>query len=166
MGWSAAGPAPTAAELADPTPERLAETVLGEFLVVRRALGPVVVLAYVPLARHYGISNRYLREGPSRRSCRGCSAGARHARAARRNQESGGRAGGYPGALFVLGAVQLPGSLVAGRLPLLLLLLSIGCYTAAWLGISGPLVAAGADRAIDAGAGGRARWRCGRRCYT
>jgi two-component system nitrogen regulation sensor histidine kinase NtrY len=65
-GWSAAGPMPTPTNAADARPERLARTNLGEFVVVRRAAGTQVVLIYVPLTQHYGISNRYLREGDGR----------------------------------------------------------------------------------------------------
>jgi two-component system nitrogen regulation sensor histidine kinase NtrY len=61
--WSAAGPLPTKDELENPQPEHLARTSLGDFVVVRRADATHVVLVYVPLTQHYGISNRYLREG-------------------------------------------------------------------------------------------------------
>jgi two-component system nitrogen regulation sensor histidine kinase NtrY len=61
--WSAAGPLPTAAEVADTLSERLAQTSLGYFIVVRQATASQVVLVYVPLTQHYGISNRYLRAG-------------------------------------------------------------------------------------------------------
>jgi signal transduction histidine kinase len=61
--WSAAGPLPTPDELNNPQPEHLARTSLGDFVVVRRADTSHVVLVYVPLTQHYGISNRYLREG-------------------------------------------------------------------------------------------------------
>ncbi len=135
VGWSASGPAPTAAELADPTPERLSQTALGEFLVVRRAQGPVVVLAYVPLARHYGISNRYLRDGAEPALLQGLQVQAAPVLP--------GEAKGLVAAIvdaqghYLFSVVQLPGSVVAGRLvPLLLLLLSIGCYTAGWLGLA------------------------------
>ena len=137
VGWSAAGPAPTAAELADPRPERLAETVLGEFLVVRRARGPVVVLACVPLARRYGISNRYLREGAEPALLQGMQVQVRA------TPVQPGEVRSLVAALvdtqghYLFSVVQLPGSLVAGRLlPLLLLLFSIGGYTAAWLGLA------------------------------
>ncbi|RZJ58524.1 MAG: hypothetical protein EOO55_00415, partial [Hymenobacter sp.] len=63
QAWSAAGPLPTAADVADPRPERLAQTSLGDFVVVRQAAAEWVVLVYVPLTRYYGISNRYLRAG-------------------------------------------------------------------------------------------------------
>ena len=61
--WSAAGPLPTKDELDNPQPEHLTRTSLGDFVVVRRADATHVVLVYVPLTQHYGISNRYLREG-------------------------------------------------------------------------------------------------------
>lgn len=137
MGWSASGPEPTAAELADPTPERLSQTALGEFLVVRRALGPVVVLTYIPLARHYGISNRYLREGAEPALLQGLQVQVQAARV------QPGEAKGLVAALvdtqghYLFSVVQLPGSVVAGRLlPLLLLLLGIAFYTAGWLGLA------------------------------
>jgi two-component system nitrogen regulation sensor histidine kinase NtrY len=61
--WSAAGPLPTATEVVDARPERLAHTSLGDFVVVRRTTATRVVLVYVPLTQQYGISNRYLRAG-------------------------------------------------------------------------------------------------------
>ena len=116
----------------------MSETALGEFLVVRRAWGEVVVLAYVPLARHYGISNRYLREGAEPALLQGMQVQVRAA------PVQPGESRGLVAALvdtqghYLFSVVQLPGSLVAGRLlPLLLLLLSIGCYTAGWLGLVG-----------------------------
>ena len=137
-GWSASGPAPTAAELADSSAERLAETALGEFLVVRRARGPVVVLVYIPLARRYGISNRYLRDGAEPALLQGLEVQVRRAPV---------RAGSTPGLVaaladahgrYLFSIVQLPGNALAGRvLPLALLLLGIACYTAGWLGVAG-----------------------------
>ncbi len=137
LGWSASGPAPTAAELADSIPERLAQTTLGEFLVVRRALGPVVVLTYVPLARHYGISNRYLREGAEPALLQGMEVQVR-ARPVQPHETHGlvaalvdtrGR--------YLFSVVQMPGDALTGRItPLVLLLLGIGCYTVGWLGVA------------------------------
>ncbi|MGI4740446.1 MAG: ATP-binding protein [Janthinobacterium lividum] len=62
-GWSAAGPLPTPADVADPHPEHLTQTGLGDFIVVRQAVATQVIVIYVPLTQHYGISNRYLRAG-------------------------------------------------------------------------------------------------------
>jgi len=136
-GWSASGPAPTATELADPTPERLAQTTLGEFLVVRRARGSVVVLAYVPLARRYGISNRYLRAGAEPALLQGMEV---QVRAAPINP---GETHGLVAALvdtqghYLFSVVQLPGNALTGRiLPLLLLVLGMVFYTMGWLGVA------------------------------
>ncbi|QKG53492.1 hypothetical protein [Hymenobacter sp. BRD67] len=135
-GWSASGPEPTSAELADPRAERLTETTLGEFLVVRRALGPVVVLVYVPLARHYGISNRYLREGATPALLQGMEVQVRAA------PVQPNAANGLVAALvdtqgqYLFSVVQLPGNALAGRLlPLALLVLGIAFYTVGWLGL-------------------------------
>ncbi len=135
-GWSASGPEPTSAELADPRAERLTETTLGEFLVVRRALGPVVVLVYVPLARHYGISNRYLREGAAPALLQGMEVQVRAA------PVQPNAANGLVAALvdtqgqYLFSVVQLPGNALAGRLlPLALLVLGIAFYTVGWLGL-------------------------------
>jgi two-component system nitrogen regulation sensor histidine kinase NtrY len=137
VGWSASGPAPTEAELADSVSERLSQTALGEFLVVRRASGPVVVLAYVPLARHYGISNRYLREGAEPALLQGMEVQVR-AKPVQPDETHGlvaalvdtqGR--------YLFSVVQMPGNALTGRiLPLLLLVLGMVCYTAGWLGVA------------------------------
>jgi len=138
IGWSASGPAPTEAELADSLSERLSQTPLGEFLVVRRARGSVVVLAYVPLARHYGISNRYLREGAEPALLQGMEVQVRA------NPVQPNETHGLVAALvdtqgrYLFSVVQMPGNALTGRiLPLLLLMLGIVCYTAGWLGVAG-----------------------------
>lgn len=137
VAWSASGPAPTAAELADTVSERLAQTPLGEFLAVRRQRGRVVVLAYVPLARRYGISNRYLREGAEPALLQGMEVQVRA------TPVQPGETHGLVAALvdtqgrYLFSVVQLPGNALTGRmLPLLLLLLGIGLYTAGWLGLA------------------------------
>jgi len=138
VAWSASGPAPTAAELADTVSERLAQTALGEFLVVRRALGPVVVLAYVPLARHYGISNRYLREGAEPTLLQGMEVQVRAAPV--HPYETHGLVAALLDTRghYLFSVVQMPGNALTGRvLPLLLLTLGIGCYTAGGLGLAG-----------------------------
>jgi two-component system nitrogen regulation sensor histidine kinase NtrY len=137
VGWSASGPAPTETELGDTVSERLSQTPLGEFLVVRRAIGSVVVLAYVPLARHYGISNRYLREGAEPALLQGMEVQVR-ATPVQPNETHGlvaalvdtqGR--------YLFSVVQMPGNALTGRiLPLMLLVLGIVSYTAGWLGVA------------------------------
>jgi two-component system nitrogen regulation sensor histidine kinase NtrY len=137
VAWSASGPAPLATELADTVSERLSQTTLGEFLVVRRARGPVVVLTYVPLARRYGISNRYLREGAEPALLQGMEVQVRA------TPLQPGETHGLVAALvdtqgrYLFSVVQMPGNALTGRiLPLLLLVLGIGCYTVGWLGIA------------------------------
>jgi two-component system nitrogen regulation sensor histidine kinase NtrY len=137
VAWSASGPAPTATELADTISERLSQTTLGEFLVVRRARGRVVVLAYVPLARHYGISNRYLRDGAEAALLQGMEVQVRA------TPVQPGETHGLVAALvdtqgrYLFSVVQLPGNALTGRIsPLLLLVLGIGFYTVGWLGIA------------------------------
>ena len=136
-GWSASGPAPTAAELADSISERLAQTALGEFLVVRRARGPVVVMVYVPLARHYGINNRYLREGAEPALLQGMEVQVRAAPVYPDKTRSLVAALVDTQGRYLFSVVQAPGNEMTGRiLPLLLLVLGIGGYTAGWLGVA------------------------------
>ncbi|QKG57492.1 HAMP domain-containing histidine kinase [Hymenobacter sp. BRD128] len=137
VAWSASGPAPTATELADTVSERLSQTAMGEFLTVRRRRGHVVVLAYVPLARRYGISNRYLREGAEPTLLQGMEVQVRA------TPVQPGETHGLVAALvdtqgrYLFSVVQLPGNALTGRiLPLLLLVLGIGFYTAGWLGLA------------------------------
>ncbi len=137
VGWSASGPGPTEAELADSSAERLSQTALGEFLVVRRAQGKVVVLVYVPLARRYGISNRYLREGAEPALLQSMEVQVR--RAPVRASETHGLVAALVDTQghYLFSVVQLPGNALTGRiLPLALLLLGIACYTAGWLGVA------------------------------
>lgn len=63
--WSDATLRPEA-EAASTVAERLVATSVGQFLVLRHRAGRFVILTYIPLERHYGISNRYLRAGGSR----------------------------------------------------------------------------------------------------
>ena len=58
-------------EAASIAAERLVETPVGHFLQLRRLAGRYLILTYLPLERHYGISNRYLREGGEQALFRG-----------------------------------------------------------------------------------------------
>ena len=51
--------------------ERLIDTSMGHFLVLHRRVGRFLILTYLPLERHYGISNRYLRAGGEQALFRG-----------------------------------------------------------------------------------------------
>ena len=68
--WSDATLQPEA-ETTSTVPEQLIETPVGHFLLLRRTAGRYLILVYVPLERHYGISNRYLREGGEKALFRG-----------------------------------------------------------------------------------------------
>ena len=67
--WSDATVRPEAG--ASSTVERLIETPVGHFLLLPRVAGRFLILTYVPLERHYSISNRYLREGGEQALFRG-----------------------------------------------------------------------------------------------
>ena len=131
VAWSAAGPEPTAADWADPRPERLVRTTLGEFLVVRRGQGRVRVLAYVPLARHYGISNRYLREGAEPALLQGLDVKIEEEQPAPGEKSSQVAAMLDSQGHYLFAVVQQPGSAAAGRtLPVALLLLGVVAWAA------------------------------------
>ena len=137
VAWSASGPEPPVADWANPSAERLVSTALGEFLVVRHMRGRVTVLAYVPLLRQYGISNRYLREGAEPALLQGMDVQVQAAR------PEPGQANGRVAAIvdgaghYLFSVVQLPGSTAAERtVPLLLLLLGIVAWLAGWLGLA------------------------------
>ena len=134
VGWSAAGPTPTAADFAMPTAERLAQNTLGDFLVVRQVHGPAVVLTCIPLARRYGINNRYLREDAEPALFQGFEV---------RVLARPGNIVGPVAALvdsqghYLFSVVQLPGNVLAANVaPLALLLLGVLCYTIAWLALA------------------------------
>ncbi|MGI4835502.1 MAG: ATP-binding protein [Janthinobacterium lividum] len=140
VAWSTSGPEPTASDWADRRPERLASTPLGEFLVVRQALGRVRVLVFVPLARHYGINNRYLRAGAEPALLQGLDVRVQAA------PPAPGQASGRMAALldsaghYLFTVVQEPGGAVAERtLPLALLLLGMVAWVAAGLGLAAGL---------------------------
>ncbi|MVN78502.1 HAMP domain-containing protein [Hymenobacter sp. HMF4947] len=137
LGWSASGPEPTPSDLADPAAERLVQNALGEFLVVRRTVGTVAVLVYIPLARHYGINNRYLRDDAEPALLQGLEVRVQA------HQVAAGTAAGSVAALvdskgsYLFSVVQLPGNILGNNeLPLLFLLLGVLSYVAAWLGIA------------------------------
>ncbi|TVT40709.1 HAMP domain-containing histidine kinase [Hymenobacter setariae] len=130
--WSAAGPSPKAEDIADERSEWLSQTSLGDFVVVRRAYGTIVVLVYIPLLQRYGISNRYLREGYGRALLQGLDVQVQSAIGAKPSTLVR-EATGQP--LF---AVQwLQNSSLAGRyLPLALLALGVLLYVGGWLALA------------------------------
>jgi len=134
VGWSASGPKPAVSDFTDVLPERLAQNALGEFLVVRRAVGPVVVLVYIPLARHYGINNRYLRDDAEPALFQGLEV---------RVQSRSGSTISPTAVLvdlqgrYLFAVVQLPGNAaMANVLPLSLLFFGCLCYAVAWLAVA------------------------------
>ncbi|MGI4874933.1 MAG: ATP-binding protein [Janthinobacterium lividum] len=134
VAWSAAGPKPTADDLANPAPEYFVKNALGKFLVVRRQLGEVLVLVYVPLDRHYGINNRYLRDDAEPALLQGLDV---------RVAPSAAEASGAEVALhdahghYLFSVARLPGTvLVNNAWPLALLLVGLTGYIVAWLGLA------------------------------
>jgi signal transduction histidine kinase len=134
--WSAAGPLPKAEDIADSRAEWLSQTNLGDFVVVRRTLDNTVVLVYIPLLQHYGISNRYLREGYGRALLQGLDVQVQavSADAVPNATTTVREANGQP--LFRVQWLQ--SSSLAGRyLPLALLVLGVLLYVAGWLALAG-----------------------------
>jgi|GEM_PF-196367 len=127
--WSDATLRPEADALSGPAAERMMETQFGHFLLLRRMAGPYLVLTYLPLERHYGISNRYLREGDEQALFRGMElevVADSSAQGLPRFEAADGR---Y---LFSIKRLQ-PNPLTGQYVPLGLLALGIVCYTGGWL---------------------------------
>ncbi|MDB5234851.1 MAG: hypothetical protein JWR44_1844 [Hymenobacter sp.] len=144
--WSDATLRPEA-EASSPVAERLIETPVGHFLLLRRMAGRYLVLTYVPLERHYGISNRYLREGGEQALFRGLELKVVADSAARDHARFEAADGHY---LFSIKRLQ-PNPLTGQYVPLALLGLGSLLYAAGWLllaagwwraGRNGPAVAA------------------------
>ena len=126
--WSDATIRPEA-EVASPETERLIENSMGHFVLLRRPAGRYLILTYVPLERHYGISNRYLREGGEQALFRGLelkvvSDSTAHSGA--RFEEDNGR--------YLFSIIRLqPNPLTGQYVPLALLGLGSVLYAAGWL---------------------------------
>ncbi len=130
--WSSAVLRPGPDDLAGPGPERAVETTFGHFLLVRRRVGNWQVLAYVPLERHYGISNRYLREGSAADVFQGLRLRVVPDSAARRLPAFRAPGGRY---LFSI-RQEAPYRLAGQYLPLGLLGLGALLYAAGWAGLA------------------------------
>ncbi|MCI1186471.1 HAMP domain-containing histidine kinase [Hymenobacter sp. DH14] len=124
--WSDATLRPEA-ETAPANPERLIETPLGHFIQLRRPVGRFLILMYLPLERHYGISNRYLREGDEQALFRGLELQVVADSRVQPRFESA--SGDY---LFSIRRLQ-PNPLTGQYVPLGLLLLGSLLYAAGWL---------------------------------
>ncbi|GAA4347024.1 HAMP domain-containing sensor histidine kinase [Hymenobacter saemangeumensis] len=127
--WSDATLRPEADAIAGPAAERLIEAQFGRFLLLRRMAGRYLILTYLPLERHYGISNRYLREGDEQALFRGLDLKVVADSAARGLPRFEAADGRY---LFSIRRLQ-PNPLTGQYVPLALLVLGIGLYTAGWL---------------------------------
>jgi len=127
--WSDATLRPDAGDAGGPAAERLVETPLGHFLLLRRPAGRFLVLIYIPLERRYGISNRYLREGGEQALFRGLQleVGADSTAPGRARFES--PTGRF---LFTIKRLQ-PNPLTGQYVPLGLLALGSLLYAAGWL---------------------------------
>ena len=124
--WSDATLRPEA-ETAPATPERLIETPLGHFIRLQRPVGRFLILMYLPLERHYGISNRYLREGDEQALFRGLE--LQVVADSRTEPRFESASGNY---LFSIRRLQ-PNPLTGQYVPLGLLLLGSLLYAAGWL---------------------------------
>jgi two-component system nitrogen regulation sensor histidine kinase NtrY len=109
-------------------PERLVETPVGPFLLLRRMAGSYLILTYLPLERHYGISNRYLREGGEQGLFRGMELQVVADSAARGSARFEAADGHY---LFSIKRLQ-PNPLTGQYVPLALLALGSLLYAAGW----------------------------------
>ena len=126
--WSSAALHPTPDDLVGTLPEAMVETTFGQFLLVRHRVGRWQVLAYVPLARRYGISNRYLREGSDADVFQGLRLRVVLDSANRQLPVFRSSDGRY---LFSI-QQQAPYRLTGQYAPLGLLLLGALCYGAGW----------------------------------
>ncbi|WP_375417044.1 ATP-binding protein [uncultured Hymenobacter sp.] len=142
--WSDSSIRPDAEVVAAPVAERLVETPLGQFLTLRRAVNQFIVITYVPLERHYGISNRYLTDGAEQALFRGLGVRVVVDSAARPLAQVRTDAGSYLFSVERLVINPFTGQYV----PLALLMLGAALYAASWLLL--------ARRWWQAGRGGRA----------
>ena len=127
--------------------ERLIETPVGHFVQLRRPVGRFLILMYLPLKRHYGISNRYLRTGGEQALFRGLELEVVADNAPTGLARFEAADGHY---LFSIRRLQ-PNPLTGQYVPLGLLALGSLLYAAGWLllarrwwraGRAGPAVAA------------------------
>ncbi|MFC7667965.1 hypothetical protein ACFQT0_11650 [Hymenobacter humi] len=126
--WSDATLRPEA-EVTNASPEQVIETSVGHYLLLRRGAGRFLILTYVPLERHYGISNRYLREGGEQALFRGLElevVADSTAKDLARFEAANGR---Y---LFSIKRLR-PNPLTGQYVPLVLLGLGSLLYAAGWL---------------------------------
>ena len=125
--WSDATLRPEA-EAANSAAERLVETPVGDFLQLRRFAGRYLILTYLPLERHYNISNRYLREGGEQALFRGLELKVVADSVAPGSARFEGPDGHY---LFSVKRLQ-PNPLTGQYVPLGLLALGSLLYAAGW----------------------------------
>ena len=143
--WSDATLRPEA-EAANATAERLIETPLGQFLLLRRVAGPYLILTYLPLERHYDIRNRYLREGGEQALFRGLELKVVADSTAGNRARFVAADGRY---LFSIRRSQ-PNPLTGQYVPLALLALGSVLYALGWLLLAGRWWWAGRARAAIA----------------
>ena len=116
-------------EVSSLAPERLIETAVGHFLLLRRSAGRFLVLTYIPLERHYGINNRYLKEGGEQGLFRGMELQVVADSTARGPARFETAAGRY---LFSVRRLQ-PNPLTGQYVPLGMLALGSLLYAVGWL---------------------------------
>lgn len=126
--WSDATLRPENDAVSGPAAERMVENAFGHFLLLRRMAGRYLVLTYVPLERHYGINNRYLRDGGAESLFRGLELKVVADSAAQTLPRFEAADGRY---LF---SIRLqPNPLTGQYVPLALLVLGGMLYAAGWL---------------------------------
>ncbi len=130
--WSSAVLRPSPEDLVGPGSEQAVETTFGRFLLVRRRVERWQVLVYVPLERHYGISNRYLRQGSTADVFQGLRLEVVPDSTVRGLPTFRAAGGRY---LFSI-RQQAPYRLTGQYLPLGLLLLGIALYVGGWAGLA------------------------------
>ena len=116
-------------ETAPAESERLIKTPVGYFVQLRRPAGRFLLLTYLPLERHYGIRNRYLREGGEQALFRGLELEIGADSTASGLARFAAADGRY---LFSIRQRQ-PNPLTGQYVPLGLLALGSLLYAAAWL---------------------------------
>ncbi|GGE94486.1 hypothetical protein GCM10011383_01510 [Hymenobacter cavernae] len=130
--WSDHTTRPEPENVAQKFREKLVDMRFGQFLALRHPAGAYTILTYIPLERHYSISNRYLREGAERALFRGLNVKL----VANATQRSLPRLYSATGAyLFSLESLQ-PNPVTGKYLPLTLLLLGFGLYLNGWARLS------------------------------
>lgn len=127
--WSDHATRPELANVGQNFREKLVDMRFGQYLTLRRVVGPHIVLTYIPLEKQYGISNRYLRDGSEQALFRGANLRLIVNNTDPRLPKIFSEEGNY---LFSIES-SAPDPITGKYLPVTLLLLGFGLYLAGWL---------------------------------